>query len=152
MLHYQDITERRLAEEQLAASERRFRSLVQNVSETVSLMDAAGRILMTTGDFKPILGYPSTFWQQRSAFDLTHPDDAPRLLESLARSLANPGQEITDEAHARHADGHWEHLQITAVNLLDDPGRRRTRGDDAQHHGDQAGTADRGRAIAECSS
>ena len=41
-LHYQDITERRLAEDQLAASERRFRSLVQNVSETVSLMDVAG--------------------------------------------------------------------------------------------------------------
>ncbi len=121
VLHYQDITERRLAAERLAASERRFRSLVQNISETVSLIDAEGRILLTTGNYKPILGYPSAFWEQRSAFDLTHPDDVPRILAGLEQALANPGEEIHDEIRARHADGHWEHLHITAVNLLADP-------------------------------
>jgi len=120
VLHYQDITERRLAEEHLAASERRFRSLVQNISETVSLIDADGQILMTTGNYKPILGYEAAFWERRSAFDLTHPDDVPRILDGLDRALASPGEEVQDEIRARHADGHWEHLHITAVNLLAD--------------------------------
>ena len=51
---------------------------------------------MTTGDFKPILGYPSTFWQQRSAFDLTHPEMLRASRES-GSVAGEPWEEITDK-------------------------------------------------------
>ena len=91
---------------------------MQNISETVSLMDAEGRILMTTGDYTSQCSATLGVLEQRTASTSPSGSDTPRIVEVSLESLASPGVEITDEVRARHADGHWEHLQITAVNLL----------------------------------
>jgi len=121
VVHYQDVTEQRRAEKELETSARQFRALILNISDTVSLVDSEGRLIMTTGDMAPRLGYPAEFWRDRSTFDLAHPDDLPVIVDGLAAALANPGVEISGQVRARHAEGHWEHVEVTGVNLLDDP-------------------------------
>ena len=44
-----------------AAAARRFGKLLQHVDDTISLLDADGVLLETSGLYKPILGYPSEF-------------------------------------------------------------------------------------------
>ncbi|MEZ5251385.1 MAG: PAS domain S-box protein, partial [Ilumatobacteraceae bacterium] len=47
-----------------------MRKLVENIHDTLSLVDEQGRLIETSGRYKPIMGYPSEFWASRSIFDL----------------------------------------------------------------------------------
>ncbi len=116
-----DVTERRAATQALAESERRFRTLVRTISDTVTVMDADGRITSTSGQTKDILGYPADWWEGRSAFDLAHPDEVAEAVELLEQLKAEPGGELEAEFRARHRDGSWAIVELNARNLLDDP-------------------------------
>lgn len=115
-----DVTERQRVEASLAESERRFRTMVQNISDTITVVNASGEIETTTGQVKGILGYPLGYWNGRAMYDLAHPDDLPKARSLFDRVLAAPGEEHHAEFRALHKDGSWAHLDMTAVNLLDD--------------------------------
>ena len=102
-------------------SERWFRSLLTNISDTVSLTDAEGRLLYTSGAPNNLLGYDTDFWAGREPMTLIHPDDLDRALAGWRRSLEEPGVEVTDEVRMRSANGAWQDISVTGVNLLDDP-------------------------------
>jgi diguanylate cyclase (GGDEF)-like protein/PAS domain S-box-containing protein len=96
--------------------------MIENISDTVSILGADGTLLATTGELKEILGYPATWWAGRNVFDLAHPDDIEAGLAHLAEVLRSaPGSEHSAELRARHADGSWQIIDTHAVNLLDDP-------------------------------
>ena len=110
------------ANERAASGERRFRLMIENISDTVSILGGDGTLLATTGQLKEILGYPAEWWAGRSIFDLAHPGDLERGAELLAAVLSSPpGSEHSAELRARHADGSWQIIDLHAVNLLDDP-------------------------------
>jgi diguanylate cyclase (GGDEF)-like protein/PAS domain S-box-containing protein len=103
-------------------SARRFRLMIEHISDTVSILGADGTLLVTTGHYKEILGYPQDYWEGRNIFDLAHPDDVEpgaALLEQLRTSA--PGTEMSAELRARHADGSWHIIDTHGVNLIDDP-------------------------------
>ncbi|OWY63549.1 hypothetical protein B7486_52490, partial [cyanobacterium TDX16] len=102
--------------------ERRFRLMIENISDTVSILGADGTLLLTTGQLKEILGYPAEFWEGRSIFDLGHPDDLAAGAAMLERLRTSPmGTEMSAELRARHADGSWHVIDTHGVNLIDDP-------------------------------
>ena len=68
-----------------------------------------------------MLGYEFDWWPGRSGFDLIHPDDLPRAAGVFAELLDNPGETYAEVLRTRNADGHWELIEYTAVNRLDDP-------------------------------
>ncbi len=98
-----------------------LRKLIENIHDTISLIDGEGRLLETTGRYKPIMGYPKEFWESRSIFDLLVPDDVQRVLELRAEVLARPGETVSGEFSVMSADNAVEILEMHAVNLLDDP-------------------------------
>lgn len=100
---------------------RRIQKLIENIDDTVSLIDENGALIETSGRYKPILGYPAGFWADRTIFDLLHPDDALRVLEIRERIVASPGAVVTDEFRVKAADGTYQPLEVHAVNLLHDP-------------------------------
>lgn len=55
----QDITERKLAELQVMNSERRFRSLVQNGSDMIKILDKNGVFIFSSPSVEQVLGYAS---------------------------------------------------------------------------------------------
>ena len=105
---------------QRAAGEARFRSLVQNSSDVILVLDEHGRIAYQTPSIQRILGYQPEERVGRSPYDLIHPEDAPAVRAALARVLEQPGAEHVLELRALHADGSWRVLQTTAKNLADD--------------------------------
>lgn len=107
--------------EEVARSEQRLATLLHNLSVTVTVIDEAGQVKLTTGQGRPILGYDPAWWEGRSLLDVAHPEDVARGLAVLERSLQRPHREVAAELRVRHADGHQEWLEVTAVNLLDDP-------------------------------
>ena len=83
-----DVTEQRLAEKALRQSEERFRLMAENIDEIFWLLDpkSLGAIYVSPA-FEHICERPlaSLIANPTSYRELIHPDDAPHVLEQLAR-------------------------------------------------------------------
>jgi len=116
-----DITDQQAMEVTLSESEARFRALVQNTTDIITVLDAAGRVTYSSPAATRILGYPFGFWKGASAFDLVHPDDRRRVVAAFAKQVTLGGEPEPIEFRMHHADGSWRHLEAIAHNLIDDP-------------------------------
>ncbi|HEU4451748.1 MAG TPA: PAS domain S-box protein, partial [Longimicrobium sp.] len=67
-----------------------------------------------------VLGYPPQQLVGQNTFSLTHPDDAPRIMEGLARVLRGVDCQEAVECQVRHVDGSWRTFEVRTNNLLDD--------------------------------
>lgn len=119
-----EVESRRRAEEALILSEQRFRALVQNSSDIITLMDEEGHILYDSPAIERVLGYRMAERLLRRIADYVHPDD---LIE-IERLFEPVDEETTGSAscvfRARHAAGHWVYLEMIGTNLLDNPAIR----------------------------
>jgi diguanylate cyclase (GGDEF)-like protein/PAS domain S-box-containing protein len=105
----------------LSRSEARFRSLVQNASDVIIIVDAAANILYESPAVERILGYKPQDRVGTNALTTINQDEAPRVVEILSYVAQNPGEFRTLEFRVKHADGNWRWLEVTVSNLLDDP-------------------------------
>jgi PAS domain S-box-containing protein len=121
VVNIRDLTDSAVALSALEITENRFRRMVENISDTITLLDADGRVVQSTGNLKSIMGYPLGFWDERNVFDLIDPDDAERVTESFDRLRESPGADMSGEMRVRAADGSWVDAEVYAVNLLHDP-------------------------------
>jgi len=119
-----DTTERRRAEEALRTSEERFRSLIENASDPIAILDAGGVFRYASPAHERALGRRPEELVGTNAFGHLHPDDAPMMRERFAALLASPGASVAVQFRFRHAGGGWRTLAAIARNLLDDPAVR----------------------------
>lgn len=116
----EDITERKRAEEALEASEAKFRSLIENASDVVTILEADGTIRYESPAVERVLGYQADELEGQSLFGFVHPDDLSETEKRVREALQNPGQKIDYALRFRHSDGSFRWLEGVAVNLLDD--------------------------------
>lgn len=110
----------------LRRSEERFRSLVQNGSEMITLIAADATCIYQSPSVERVLGYPWRQYIGRPALDFVHPDDRARVQRELRdlRQAGAPRAVRMVELRAQHRDGGWVYLEALATNLLDDPAVR----------------------------
>jgi diguanylate cyclase (GGDEF)-like protein/PAS domain S-box-containing protein len=108
----------------LARSEERHRSLVQNSSDVVAIVDERGIIVYCSPASDRILGYAPDSLEERPLMDFVHPDDREAVDAYLTRFMAKGGVAPVMEWRVRHADGSWLPCESIGTNLLDDPGVR----------------------------
>jgi PAS domain S-box-containing protein len=104
-------------------SERRFRALIQNSADIITLVDAEGKIVYQSPSMLWILGHEPA---GRVGLDVTrsglvHPEDLPGQNGALAEAVRNPGIPIKTEVRMRHRDGSWRFMESTIQSLPDDP-------------------------------
>jgi PAS domain S-box-containing protein/putative nucleotidyltransferase with HDIG domain len=116
-----DVTERKRAEQALVANEKRFRALIENSSEGITLLNLNGTLAYASDSVQRILGYPSDQVIGQDPKDIVHPDDQPIILGVLGQLLQMPGSIATTEYRMRHADGSWRWIESTINNMLAEP-------------------------------
>lgn len=104
--------------------DKRVRRLLEHSAETLSLIDADGRLIETSGRYRTTMGYPPEFWEDRTILDVLVPEDAARILELRTEMLESPGNVIVGDFHVQSADRRIECLEVSAVNMLHDPDLR----------------------------
>jgi diguanylate cyclase (GGDEF)-like protein/PAS domain S-box-containing protein len=117
----EDVTERKRYTAALQESERRFRSLIENALDTITILAGDGTILYESPSVERVLGYVPEELVGRQVFDFVHPDDLSRVREVFERVGAETGEVAYLEVRFRHKDGTWRLLEAVGRNLLHDP-------------------------------
>jgi PAS domain S-box-containing protein len=116
-----DVTEMKQAELKLAASENRFRSLIENITDGIVVSDAEYNILYQSPSVEHILGYSEEERMSTSLKQFVHPDYLKEY-ETLFNSILNqPGEPHSFELPFLHKRGNYVWLEGITTNLLNDP-------------------------------
>ena len=116
-----DITERKRAEMLLSEREERFRALIENAQDAVTIINSDGIVQYESPSIKRVLGYTPDELIGQDVLSLVHPDDLPMVNEKLASMLENPNSVGTAQVRYQHKDGSWRVIEAIAQNLLDNP-------------------------------
>jgi diguanylate cyclase (GGDEF)-like protein/PAS domain S-box-containing protein len=106
---------------ELRRHEQRFRSLVQNSTDVVSIIAADGSMTYISPGVQPLLGHDPADLIGSQNTQLVHPDDLPELQARMVEIASTPGATTCLQFRLRHADGSWRWFEMTSANLLDDP-------------------------------
>ena len=84
-----DITEQKNAIEALRKSELKYREMVENINDTIFVLDTDSKITFLSPAFKSMTGYSTKEMIGRTFRDIVYPDDLHILEAAKSRRLAN---------------------------------------------------------------
>jgi PAS domain S-box-containing protein len=113
-----DITERRQAELDLIESEEYFRTLIENSSDVISILDDKGIITYESPSHVKVLGYETGKLIGENVFGLVHPDDRERISGQFVKLLKKPNGIEQVSFRFLHQNGTWIYIEGTGTNLL----------------------------------
>ncbi|MDR8390139.1 PAS domain S-box protein [Aliifodinibius sp. S!AR15-10] len=116
----QDVSDRRQAEEDLLLRERRFRSLVQDGSDLIAILDSEANYTYVSPTSESILGIPADQFIGTNAFDYIHDEDKLRL-SGLISDLSTGKRIYIPPYRFRDAEGNWRWIETTLTNMTKDP-------------------------------
>jgi len=117
VVHTEDITQRKRAEEALSESEDRFRVMADSCPTMMWVTDAEGGNRFINRSYREFAG---TTYEQLEGGKwqlLVHPDDAPEYVGAFYRAVAEHTP-FRAEARVRRADGEWRLLGSYAAPRL----------------------------------
>jgi PAS domain S-box-containing protein/putative nucleotidyltransferase with HDIG domain len=116
------LLEHKQAEETIHNNEKRFRALIENGRDNISLLAVDGTLLWESPATVRGLGYAQDEFVGHNMFELMHPDDLEWTSELYAKLLQEPGSRQDGVFRLRHNDGSWRWNEATVTNMLNEPG------------------------------
>jgi diguanylate cyclase (GGDEF)-like protein/PAS domain S-box-containing protein len=100
-----------------------LRSVVENSSEIVTIVDPDGTLRYANPAWERVLGYdPEEAIGTMNVLDHVHPEDIAHVLEETEKALAEGGITTNEaEYRFRRKDGSWSWMESVSTYLLDDP-------------------------------
>ncbi|MGE3272886.1 MAG: putative bifunctional diguanylate cyclase/phosphodiesterase [Chloroflexota bacterium] len=102
-------------------NEERFRSLVLNTSDVITILTVHGGIDYHSPSAGRIWGYSADALKNASLYTLVHAEDVEIARDLLAQALTRPRLSMAAEMRLRLADDSWCYFEVVATNLLRDP-------------------------------
>ncbi|MDO6471192.1 PAS domain S-box protein [Maribacter sp. 1_MG-2023] len=115
-----DITAKRKAEEKLENSERRYKTLVQEGSDMICIVDEKAIFSYASPTSTKILNITPEEFVGTNAFNHVHPDDYDTVYNEFMKVLDIPQVNIKP-FRFKHGSGHWVWLETAITNKLDEP-------------------------------
>jgi PAS domain S-box-containing protein len=119
----EDISDRKEAERALRESAEMFRSIFDNSSAGVALVDLDGRYLIVNPAFCGILGYSAQELLRTGFLELTHPDDMELSRKAMQDVLAGKGRSVRFAKRYVHKDGHTVYAEVASALVVDSDGK-----------------------------
>ncbi|MDD8025811.1 MAG: PAS domain S-box protein [Acidobacteriota bacterium] len=116
-----DITERKLIEKALQASEERYRRLVENSLDGIYQTDLEGRLLSANSAMKRMLGYPVS--EEAAGYEVVSSYVDVRQRDRLLETMERDGEVRNMEIRLRRRDGTEFHVLTNAKAAKDADGR-----------------------------
>lgn len=121
VINLRDVTARMEAQEKLAASEMRFRALIENITDGIVLNDEHSNLIFQSSSVERILGYSWEERKEKAVRSYVHPDNK-KAFEALYATLGeNPGKSYPFQYRFLHKNGQYIWLEGVVTNLLNDP-------------------------------
>jgi two-component system cell cycle sensor histidine kinase/response regulator CckA len=112
-----DVSDREEVLRELRASEKRFRSIIENISDVIAIIEPTGRISYASPSLLSVLGHKPQEMIGRSICDLVYRDDvahAAGFFDGLC-SGGTPSEPV--ELRFRHANGSIRFVEVVARNI-----------------------------------
>jgi PAS domain S-box-containing protein len=111
---------RLIAESEAYKSERRFRTLVENSSDMMTIRDEKGKVVFRSPSIKNILGYELDEVEGKNAHELIHPEDVEKLESTYLKLNTTDLETFKIEYRSKHKDGSWRVLEGIAKKFNDE--------------------------------
>jgi diguanylate cyclase (GGDEF)-like protein/PAS domain S-box-containing protein len=106
---------------ELRGSEERLATMIQHVSDVVSVVNRTGQILYVSSSVREVLGYRPDELLDINVLSFVHPDEVA-LLEAFLTDMAGTTTPTAHlEVRMRHRSGAWRHTETAGADLTDDP-------------------------------
>lgn len=116
-----NITDRKRAEQQLAQSEKFYRTLIADSLDVTLLLTEGGEIVFATPSIQRLLGYMPEEILQSNAFQYIHPEDLAWTINSFEKEVEeNPAIKFI-VVRLRKKNGEWLWCMARGHNLLRNP-------------------------------
>lgn len=110
----------REAKAEVQRSEAYYRSLIENATDAIIVVNADGAIRYASPASERIFAASASELLRRGLGEFAHPDDRPRLAEASRRMRATPGVSPHIEWRCVRPDGEVRWIESIATNRLDD--------------------------------
>lgn len=101
-------------------SEERFRAMVQNAADVITIVNPNGTIRYQSPSIERMLGFKTSRLIGMSIFDNLHDDDVDQMQHMVAEVIERPGAAKRATLRIQHADHSWRFVEIIATNHLRD--------------------------------
>jgi PAS domain S-box-containing protein len=114
-----DISEPTRTTELLRRSEQRLAALFRNVTSVVLVVGADGSVSWVSESIEGLTGFPASHYLDRRLHEGLEIDG--RTLARIPNGTPAPDAPLVIEIRIRHRDGGWRWIEMSRVDLLDDP-------------------------------
>lgn len=114
ILTFRDVTSLENLQRNLRRSEQHFRTLIENATDLVAVIDDGGVIRYASPAGKRLLGYQRDQVLGRNINDLIHPEDLPHV-SAIIENLGNVPEKA--RYRLRHLNGSWRSFEFVGVRV-----------------------------------
>lgn len=110
-------------EEALQISEKRFKTIIENSSDIITILDVNGIFQYASYSLVRDFNYKQEDLINKNLFDFIHLEDKEKAVQTYSKAL-----EFRDTSHAmqfrfKKSDGTWRNLEAIGRSILDDSGK-----------------------------
>ncbi|MGN6603858.1 MAG: PAS domain S-box protein, partial [Ginsengibacter sp.] len=115
-----DISDRKMQEQLVQENEERFKALVQNSFDVITVFNIDGTITYQSESIERVLGYKASDRIGKNLFDdsVVHPEDREIEKKLFEKCIDHPYQYMESEFRMMHKNGNYCIMEVGCINLL----------------------------------
>jgi two-component system CheB/CheR fusion protein len=118
---HKDITDQKLAEEEVRKTDKMYRGFIENASDGVMLIGEDKKLKFASESAARMLGYSLKEFLASNPIEYTHPDDLPAINKAIIASSQKQNTHLLDY-RIRHKKGHYLWIESTFSKSKDKEG------------------------------
>ncbi len=113
-----DISDQKSMEDAMRASEERFRSLLQNSSDAITILNNEGLIIFESSLRSKISDFSIEDLIGKKIFEIVHPEDAKSVEKVFNHVISKPDKSMKLEYRSLHKNKKWIYVESIFANKL----------------------------------